>query len=190
MQEPARDRRGDVEDGEHADVKMAIVPKHTIAAVPAEREESMIVLTMRRRLPYLLRLVLLLCLPVAPAAALEVTDAWVRASVPGANVGAAYMTLTSPVKAQLLSVRSPASARVEIHQSTVEDGMMRMRQLKHLDLPAGQPVTLAPMGTHLMLLDLKSALKAGDRVQLELVVKAGGQRRKVNVSAEVRPLTQ
>lgn len=135
-------------------------------------------------------LMVLLCLPASAANALEVADAWVRATVPGASVGAAYMTLTSPVTAQLLSVRSPASARVEIHQSTMEDGMMRMRPLKHLDLPAGQPVTLAPMGTHLMLLDLKSPLKAGDSVSLELVVKAGGKRRKVKASAEVRPLTQ
>lgn len=133
---------------------------------------------------------LILGLNVLAAHALEVSEPWARATVPGASVGAAYMTLTSPVKARLIAVRSPASGRVEIHSAGMQDGTMRMRQLKSLELPAGQPVTLAPMGLHLMLMELKAPLKSGERVALELVVQEGRKRRIVEVSAEIRSLTQ
>lgn len=137
-----------------------------------------------------LLLVLLPCLCLGRAHALEITDAWARASVPGAQVGAAYLQIVSPVKARLVAVSSPACARVEIHQSSMENGTMRMRQMQSLDLPAGQRVELKPMGTHLMLMDLKAPLKAGERITLELVVQTRGKRSKVPTQAEIRPLTE
>ncbi len=124
------------------------------------------------------------------AHALEVSDAWTRVTVPGQQVGAAYMTLTSVGKARLISVRSPACKRVEIHSSSMVDGTMRMRRLKALDLPAGQAVSLAPMGTHLMLMELVAPLKEGDHIDLELTVQEGGKRKKIPVTAEVRSLMQ
>lgn len=134
--------------------------------------------------------VLLAWLWTTPVQAVEISGAWARASVPGAQVGAAYLTLRSPVKARLVAVSSPACARVEMHASGMEDGVMRMRQLEAVELPAGQTVEFKPMGAHLMLMGLKAPLKAGERIILDLVVQTGGKRRKLTTVADIKPLTE
>jgi copper(I)-binding protein len=117
-----------------------------------------------------------------------VSDAWVRAPAPGQRVAGAYMELVSRAPMTLIAAASPAAARVELHSTSMEGGVMRMRPVARIELPAGQAVRLAPGGLHLMLLDLKQPLKAGDRVTLTLTVQgADGARRSVlTVEAEVR----
>jgi len=105
------------------------------------------------------------------AAEVTVSDAWVRASVPGQKVGAAYMTLTSAADLTLTKVESPAAGSVKIHSMTMKNGIMRMRMLETLPLPAGQATRLTPGGFHLMLFDLKQPLKAGDNVPFTLQLK-------------------
>ena len=90
---------------------------------------------------------------------LEVSDAWVRASAPGQEIGAAYMTLTSRSDMTLSKVDSPAAGSVEIHMMSMEDGIMRMRMVDTLPLKADEAVMLEPGGYHLMLFDLKQPLK-------------------------------
>lgn len=134
----------------------------------------------------------LLCLAsgVSLAQGVEVSQAWARATAPGQTVGAVYLTLKSRRAAKLIEVRSPVAERVEIHASSMEDGTMRMRMLEALPLSAGETVTLAPMGTHLMLIDLKSPLKAGGAVPLELVIQEKGRRRTLHIKAVVRAPSQ
>lgn len=128
---------------------------------------------------------------VAPAAAaVEVSDAWARATVPGQSVGAAYLTITSPRRLRLVAVKTAFAARVEIHSSHMEDGVMKMRRLDSLDIPAGKPVVLAPMGTHLMLMDLQAPLKADDQVPLELIFQDKRKKKLIKVTAPVRAITQ
>ena len=80
-------------------------------------------------------------------------------------------------------------ALVEIHEMAMQGGVMKMRALPALELPAGKAVELKPGGHHVMLFDLKQQIKAGDSVPLTLVVvDPGGKRRTVEVSAAVRPL--
>lgn len=126
----------------------------------------------------------------APAAAAQpagVKDAWVRAPAPGQQVAGAYMELTARARLALISVASPVAGRVELHSTAVEGGVMRMRPVDRIDLPADKPVKLAPGGLHVMLMDLKQALKPGDRVPLTLTVQRPDSSRAVfTIEAEVR----
>src|SRR5690349_5497892 len=121
------------------------------------------------------------------AQAVTVKDAWVRAPAPGQQVAGAYMELLSRTTTTLLSIASPAAGRVELHNMTMEDGVMKMRPVGQIDLPGGRPVKLAPGGVHVMLMDLKRPLKPGDKVPLTLKVEQGNNSRSLfTVQAEVR----
>ncbi len=116
-----------------------------------------------------------------------VTGAWVRAMVPGQPVGAAYLSITSARGATLTHVRSDAAGSVQMHSMSEDGGVMRMRELERLDLPAGKTVRLAPAGTHLMLLQVTKPLRPGDSVALDLtVVDRAGVSKVVHAVAPVR----
>ena len=113
-----------------------------------------------------------------------------RATVPAQKSTGAFMQLQSATPARLLEVRTPVAGRAEIHEMAMEGQVMRMRQVKSIDLPAGKPVVLASGGYHVMLLDLKRQLKEGENVELTLVVQdAAAKRQEVKVTLPVMPLT-
>jgi copper(I)-binding protein len=120
----------------------------------------------------------------------KVANAWVRAPVPGQPTAAAYLDLTSDRNLAVVAAGSPAAGRVEMHSMTVDGGIMRMRALPRIDLPAGKTVKLSPGGMHLMLLDLKQPMKAGDTVPLVLSLQPAGAGQSslttLTVQAEVR----
>lgn len=100
---------------------------------------------------------------------IQVEQPWARATAPQQKVGGAYVTLTSPSGDRLLGASSPAASRVELHEMRTEGDVMRMRELAGgLDLPAGRAVAMAPGGYHLMLVDLKQPLVAGQSVPVQL----------------------
>jgi periplasmic copper chaperone A len=101
----------------------------------------------------------------------RISDNWIRATAPGQAVGAAYMTLTSPQDSKLVYVETAAAGSVEIHNMTMENGVMKMRMLDELTLKANQAEKLAPGGFHLMLFDLKQQLKAGESATIKLCFK-------------------
>jgi hypothetical protein len=101
----------------------------------------------------------------------SITDAWVRQTNPGQEVGAAYMTFTSKQDLMLVSVESDVTDSIEIHNMTMENGVMKMRMMENLPLKAGKPYKLAPGGFHLMLFDLKKPLVAGEQVNFVLHFK-------------------
>lgn len=107
----------------------------------------------------------------AVAQPVTVNDAWVRAPAPGQKVAGAYMELTSKQRSFLVSVASPAAGAAEMHITTLDGGIMKMRPVGKIELPGGKPVKLAPGGVHVMLLDLKQPLKPGDKVSLTLTVQ-------------------
>jgi copper(I)-binding protein len=136
----------------------------------------------------LLSLLLMAALPAL--AQVTVGEPWVRATVAAQKATGAFMTLTSVQPVKLVGVSSPVAGAVEVHEMKMVDDMMKMRQMQSLDLPAGQPVKLAPGGYHLMLLELKQPLKDGDKVPLTLEFEdAKKVRSKVVVDAPVKPLT-
>lgn len=104
-------------------------------------------------------------------AEVNISDAWVRANAPGQKVGAAYMALKSTQDSALVAAESPSAGSVEIHSMSMKNGVMKMRMLENLPLPAGKVEKLAPGGFHLMLLDLKKPLKAGEEVKFKLSFK-------------------
>ena len=105
----------------------------------------------------------------AAAAPPMVTDAWIRATPPGAVTAAAYLTITSAGAAdRLVGAATPAAGVVEIHTQVVESGSQHMARVAELTLPAGQAVRLTPGGQHLMLVDIKGPMVAGTKVALSL----------------------
>lgn len=119
------------------------------------------------------------------------SNAWARATAPGQQVAGAYLEISSSENAALVSAKSPAAKNVEIHVMRMEAGMMSMRQIDRLELPAGKVVTLAPGGYHLMLTGLKQPLKQGDIVPLRLTIQGKNKARSVvKINAAVREITQ
>ena len=114
---------------------------------------------------------LLVTLTVHAGQQVELNHAWARATAPGQEVGAAYLELKSATDQTLVKVESPAAGSVEIHKMTMKNGVMEMRMLETLELPAGQTVKLEPGGFHFMLFDLKQPLKTGESVPLTLNLK-------------------
>ncbi len=134
---------------------------------------------------------LLLGAGALPAIAqVSVTEPWVRATVPAQKVTGAFMQLKAAQASRLVEVRSPVAGLVELHEMAMDGGVMKMRPVPGVALPAGTEVKLAPGGYHVMLLDLKQPLKTGDTVPLTLVVEGADRARQtIEVTAQVRPLT-
>ena len=114
----------------------------------------------------------------APAwAQVTVEQPWSRATPPGAEIGAGFMTLKNAgaSAARVVGASSPAAARVEMHVTTHEGNVMQMREVPAYEVPAGGTFVLAPGGAHLMLFGLKRPLQAGERVPLTLKLEGGGE---------------
>lgn len=102
--------------------------------------------------------------------ALSVNEAYVRAPVADRDVTAAFMTIVnnSETANALQSASSPAAEKVELHQHTHSDGMMRMREVDSIDIAPQASVTLEPGGYHMMLIGIKPALREQENVELKL----------------------
>jgi periplasmic copper chaperone A len=122
------------------------------------------------------------------AANIRVEAPWARATAPGQPVGGAFMKLTSDASAQLIGASSPVAGTVQIHMMKMQDGVMIMRELKSLPLPRGKTVELAPGGYHIMLMDLKQPLRAGENLPITLKVKSGKKIQHIEVNAQVRDM--
>ena len=107
----------------------------------------------------------------------KVEDAWVRGTVASQKATGAFMRLTASANARLVAVQSPAAGVVEIHEMAMEKDVMKMRAVPGLALSAGQAVELKPGGYHVMLMDLKQPLKAGERVAITLVFEDAAKKR-------------
>ncbi len=122
--------------------------------------------------------------------AVKVDEAWVRGTVAQQTATGAFMRLTASQNARLVAVESPAAGVVEIHEMAMDNNVMKMRAVPGLDLSAGRTVELKPGGYHVMLMDLKKAVKAGDTVPLTLVFEGANQQRFTQkVDAPVKSLT-
>jgi copper(I)-binding protein len=135
---------------------------------------------------------LLAGLLAAPARAQEVragdltiTQAWSRATPGGAEVAGGYLTIENKGSTadRLIGGSGDVTDRIEVHEMTTSNGVMTMRALdRGLTIEPGQTVKLAPGGYHLMMFDLKSPLKQGDKVPVTLEFEKAG---KVKLAFEV-----
>lgn len=118
---------------------------------------------------------------------LEIATPWTRATAPTARTGGGFMTITNKgtTADKLISARSTASDKVEIHEMQMDGSVMRMRELaKGLDIPPGATVVLKPGSYHIMFMELKAPLAKDAKVPVTLVFeKAGSIDVQLNVQA-------
>lgn len=133
--------------------------------------------------------------PAAPAEtvtkaadAVTVENPFARAVPPGQPNSAAFMTLvnTSDVDHSLKSATSPVAATVELHTHTNNNGVMEMRQVEQIAVPAKGRAELKPGGFHIMLIGLKQDLTAGEKAQLTLTFEDGST---TTVDAPIQEVT-
>src|SRR5450432_3036439 len=138
---------------------------------------------------------LLSCWLVAPTTAEEIkagdlviTQAWSRATPGGAKIGGGYLTIENKGSAadRLIGGSADIAGKVQVHEMSMNNGVMTMRPLdKGLSIEPGKTVKLAPSGYHLMLFDLKSPLKQGDKLPVTLEFEKAV---KVKLSLDVQGL--
>lgn len=110
-----------------------------------------------------------LVVAAADAPDIQVQDIWARPSAGRSMTSAAYFTLVNRGAAdRLTGAATPIANSAELHESSNENGVMKMRHVPTLALDPGKPVTLAPGGYHVMLMGLKNPLKTGDSFPLTL----------------------
>jgi len=134
-----------------------------------------------------------ICAGPAPAQQVKSGDlmldnAWTRATPGGAKVAGGYISIENKGAAadKLIGGSSPAAGKVEVHEMTMDNGVMKMRPVKDgLPIPAGQSIKLAPGGYHIMLMELKAPLKKGDKVPVTLNFEKAGA---VNVTLDVQDI--
>lgn len=115
---------------------------------------------------------------------LEISDGFARASPGMAMAGAGFLTIRSLGPAdRLVAFRTPACNRPELHTHINDDGIMRMRQVEAIEVPAGGEAVLEPGGLHLMMIDLNQQLMEGENVPVTLVFETAGE---VDVSLPVK----
>jgi len=121
----------------------------------------------------------------AKVGSIKIENAYVRATAPGQPAAGAFMKIDNSGAAdQLLSASSPAAGEVQLHQMSMEGNVMKMGQVKDIAVPANGSVDLKPGGYHIMLMNIKAPLKAGDTVPVKLkFAKAGEVEVKLPVNA-------
>jgi copper(I)-binding protein len=108
---------------------------------------------------------------------LQIGHPWARATPKGAAVGGGYLKITNTgtTPDRLISGTSAVSGRFEVHEMSMDNGVMKMRQLKDgIEIKPGETVELKPGGFHIMMVDLKQPIKEGERVRGTLVFEKAG----------------
>ena len=119
---------------------------------------------------------------------LIVANAWTRVTPPGARVAGGFLTITNTGKAadRLISGTSPIAGHVEIHEMTMDGGVMKMREVAGgLEIAPGATVELKPGSYHVMFMDLKSGPMEGKPVAGTLTFEKAGT---TAITFEVAPL--
>jgi len=109
---------------------------------------------------------------------LQIAHPWTRATPKGASVGGGFLEITNTgsVPDRLIGGSSPVAARFEVHEMSMDNGVMKMRQLKDgLLIKPGETVELKPGSYHVMFVDLKEPIKEGDRVKGTLEFEKAGK---------------
>jgi len=130
----------------------------------------------------------LLVLAALPAwGQVSVEQPWSRATPPGSTIGVGFMQLRNAGAAaeRVVGASSPVAERVEMHVTSREGEVMKMRQVQAFEIPAGGAFELKPGGAHLMLMGLKRSLQQGEHVPLTLRLENGGE---LNVELTVQEM--
>ncbi|HAZ94088.1 MAG TPA: copper chaperone PCu(A)C [Porticoccaceae bacterium] len=140
----------------------------------------------------LLILVLLFATPAlaqaaAPTADVQVTNAYIRTMPPGRTTTAGFLTIAnnSDQSCELTGAMSTLSNRLEFHEHQHTQGMMKMRPVATVVVPAGETVVFEPGGLHIMLFNIDTELAAGEVTQMQLITDQCGS---ISFDAKVRSL--
>lgn len=143
--------------------------------------------------PLILCLASWLALITLPASAqdyavgdLHISEAWTRVMPHGHTMGGGYLEIRNEGERadRLVSAASPRAGRVEIHETTIVDDVMRMRELKEgLEIAPGGAAELKPGGLHLMFFDVETAFAMGEQIPVTLEFEHAGQ---VEIELDVR----
>jgi copper(I)-binding protein len=107
---------------------------------------------------------------------LKLEKPYARATVPSQKMSGGFVKIENKGGAdKLLSASSPVSKTMELHTMSMEGNVMKMREVKSIDIPAKGNVELKPGGLHLMFIDLNKQLKAGDVVPIKLKFEKAGE---------------
>lgn len=146
-------------------------------------------ITRKRVLAALAAFAIVACAPASDAqnaaGHIIVDDPWAAATNPGATVAGGYVTLrnTGAADDRLVSAASTRARGVELHEMSMASGMMRMRPVQGIDVPAGGTAALRPGGLHIMFIDIEGRYQRGQRVPVTLRFERAGA---VEVEFEVR----
>lgn len=123
----------------------------------------------------------------AAATEVEVSNGWVKESIPGSENGAGYFTITNvgTETATIVGAATSASRAIEVHQHILRDGMMRMRRVPELAIAPNETVVFQPGGYHLMLFGVKNPFRISDNVEFTLKFSDGDE---VAFQAEVKSI--
>ena len=130
------------------------------------------------------RFVLLFAVALTAAAAqqyelgsLLIEHPWSRPTAPGMPMGVAYLSITNRGQSAdtLVGASSPVAEKVEMHETSIVDGMARMRPLSAIAIPPGATVKVQPGGIHFMLVGLKTPLERGTTAPLVLEFRNAGR---------------
>ncbi|HJQ62766.1 MAG TPA: copper chaperone PCu(A)C [Burkholderiales bacterium] len=132
-----------------------------------------------------------ICLFSALAAGEDVVvkEAWARATSPGQKTASVYLEIVSSADAMLIGAKCAVAKSAQMHAMRVEDGVMKMRAVQRIALPARKTVKLAPGGLHIMLAGVARPLVENETIPLELTIEtSGGVTSKLGVQVEVRAI--
>jgi len=110
-------------------------------------------------------------------APIEITHAWARATATTAKTGATYLTIANKGASddRLIAAATSAAAKAELHVTSMDGAVMKMRPLEAVDIKAGAQAELKPGGMHIMLFGLTAPLKEGQRFPLALTFEKAGK---------------
>ena len=113
----------------------------------------------------------LISIDILAAPDIRIENAWIGSTDEGDDMSVAYMSLLSNEDLILTSVTSPRIKTIEMHNTITEKGIMKMRMTNKIKIEHGKTFEFKSGGSHLMLMDFKGPLKAGQKVKLILHFK-------------------
>ena len=118
---------------------------------------------------------------------LKIENPYARATAPGQKAAGGFMKIENKgADDQLIAASSPVAGEMQLHTMAMDGNVMKMREVKAIDVPANGSVDLKPGGLHLMFMDIKTPLKAGEAVPVKLKFQKAGE---VEIKVPVRDMS-
>ena len=120
---------------------------------------------------FLFFIVFLITTEIYAAPDIKIINAWIASTQESDDMSVAYMSLFSDEDLILTSITSPTIKTIEMHNTILEKGIMKMRMAHEIKIDHDKTFEFKSGGSHLMLMDFKGPLKAGEKVKLTLHFK-------------------